>query len=171
MTAMSHPNWYAVQTQPHAEMKAFTHLARQGFEVYLPRFLKRRRHAGRVDYVSKALFPGYLFVAIDIATQRWRYVNSTVGVRKLVCNGEAPAVVDGKIIECLVAQQDDHGFIKLDTKLRFAAGDVVRVIDGIFSTALGIYEGMTDRQRVGILLDILGRKVRVQIDIDSLVAA
>jgi len=46
MIATSHKNWYAVQTQPNAEMKAVAHLARQDFEVYLPRFLKRRRHAG-----------------------------------------------------------------------------------------------------------------------------
>jgi len=98
-------------------------------------------------------------------------VNSTVGVRKLVCNGETPAVVNGKIVESLMTQQDERGFIKLDTGPRFAAGDAVRVIDGVFSRALGIYEGMTDRERVGILLDLLGRKVRVQIDIDSLAAA
>lgn len=171
MTAISHTNWYAVQTQPNAEMKALAHLVRQGFEVYLPLFMKRRRHAGRVDYVSKALFPGYLFVAIDIATQRWRCVNSTVGVRKLVCNGETPAIVNGKIIESLITQHDERGFINLDSRPRFAAGDAVRVIDGVFSRALGIYEGMTDRERVGILLDILGRKVRVLMDIDSLVAA
>jgi transcriptional antiterminator RfaH len=171
MTTISHTNWYAVQTQPNAEMKALAHLVRQGFEVYLPRFMKRRRHAGRVEHVSKALFPGYLFVAIDIATQRWRCVNSTVGVRKLVCNGETPAIVNGKIIESLITQQDEHGFINLDSRPRFAAGDAVRVIDGVFSRVLGIYEGMTDRERVGILLDILGRKVRVQMDIDSLVAA
>ena len=171
MIATSHKNWYAVQTQPNAEMKAVAHLARQGFEVYLPRFLKRRRHAGRVEHVSKALFPGYLFVAIDIAAQRWRCVNSTVGVRKLVCNGETPAVVNGNIVESLITQQDERGFIVLDTGPRFAVGDAIRVIDGVFSRALGIYEGMTDRERVGILLDILGRKVRVQIDIDSLVAA
>lgn len=168
---MSASNWYAVQTQPHAEMKASAHLARQGFDVFLPRFLKRRRHAGRVDNVSKALFPGYMFVAIDIAAQRWRCVNSTVGVRRLVCNGETPAAVSEKIIEALKGREDEQGFITLETPPRFAAGDPVRVIDGVFSRVFGICEGMTDCQRVAILLDLLGRKVRVQIDADSVAAA
>ena len=164
-------NWYAVQTQPHAEMKALAHLARQGFEVYLPRFMKRRRHAGRVENVSRPLFPSYLFVAIDMATQRWRCVNSTVGVRKLVCHGLTPAAIDDGIIEQLKGRHDEHGFITLDCGPHFSAGDVVRVLDGAFSRVLGIYEGMTDHQRVSILLDLLGRKVRVQIDIDSVAAA
>jgi len=171
MIAVSHLNWYAVQTQPHAEMKALAHLERQGFKVYLPRFVRTRRHAGRVEKVQKPLFPGYLFVAFDIAMQRWRSVNSTIGVRKLLGNGDMPAIVDDKIIEALVAQQDEQGLIRLSTISRFATGDAIRVVDGVFFRALGIYEGMTDRQRVAILLDLLGRKVRVQIDIESLVAA
>ncbi|MGD9769432.1 MAG: transcription termination/antitermination NusG family protein, partial [Pseudolabrys sp.] len=56
--------WYAVQSQPNAENKAVAHLARQGFETYLPRYLKRRRHARRVETVAAPLFPRYLLVAI-----------------------------------------------------------------------------------------------------------
>jgi transcriptional antiterminator RfaH len=170
MIMHSPPNWYAVQAQPRSEMKASSHLARQGFEVFLPRFLKRRRHARRVENISSPLFPGYLFVAIDMATQRWRCINSTVGVQRLVCIGNAPAIVERKTIEALKGRQDECGFIKLE-KPRFMAGEKVRVIDGVFSDSLGIYEGMTDRQRVEILLELLGRKVRVHIDIDSVAAA
>ncbi len=164
-------NWYAVLTQPHGEAKALAHLDRQGFEGYLPRFIKRRRHAGKTDFVAKALFPSYLFVAMDVEAQRWRAVNSTVGVRKLVCNGDRPAIVDPKIIERLRGQHDERGFIKLDPGPRFAAGDTVRVTEGAFSDLFGIYEGTGDNQRVAILLDLLGRKVRVSVDIDSVAAA
>ena len=44
--------WYVVQTQPHAESKAVEHLARQGFGAYLPRYLKRRRHARKVELIA-----------------------------------------------------------------------------------------------------------------------
>jgi transcriptional antiterminator RfaH len=171
MSEMIGQNWYAVQTQPNAEAKATHHLARQGFGVYLPRFIKRRRHAGRTENVARPLFPGYVFVAIDIATQRWRCVNSTVGVRKLVSNGDVPAVVDRGIIVALRNRQDERGFITLDTMSNFVPGDTVRVIDGVFSSNLGIYVGMKDNQRVAILLDLLGRKVRINIDADLVTAA
>ena len=74
-------------------MKACWHLARQGFETYLPRYLKRRRHARRVEMLPAPLFPRYLFVAIDMATQRWRSISSTIGVTQLVCAGDVPAPV------------------------------------------------------------------------------
>lgn len=163
-------NWFAVLKQPNAEAKALAHLDRQGFEGYLPRFLKRRRHAGKTDYVAKALFPSYLFVSVDTGAQRWRAINSTVGVRKLVCNGDTPAVVDPEIIAQLRRQHDETGFIKLESGPRFAAGDAVRVTEGAFSDLFGIYEGMSDGERVAILLDLLGRKVRVRIGIDLVVA-
>lgn len=171
MTETGGTNWYVVQTQTNAEAKATQHLLRQDFGVYLPRFLKRRRHAGRTDTVARALFPGYLFVAIDLETRRWRSVNGTIGVRRLVCNGDAPAVVDPSIVEALRRREDERGFIELASQPLFAPGDRVRVTDGVFSSNLGIYVGMSGSQRVAILLDLLGRKVRVDLDSDFVTAA
>jgi transcriptional antiterminator RfaH len=47
----------------------------------------------------------------------------------------------------------------------------VRVVDGVFSACLGLFDGMTDGQRVAILLDLLGRKVRVLLDSELITAA
>ena len=43
--------------------------------------------------------------------------------------------------------------------------------EGVFSDCLGLFESMGDRERVAILLDLLGRKVRVVLDEDFVVAA
>ena len=75
----SGPSWYAVQTHPHSEAKAASHLERQGYTIYLPRYLKRRRHARKVEMIAAPLFPRYLFVAVDLETQRWRAIHSTSG--------------------------------------------------------------------------------------------
>jgi len=85
---MRDSRWYVVQTQPHSERKASFHLVRQGFQTYLPQYLKRRRHARRTETVPAPLFPRYLFVLFDIATQSWRPIRSTIGVNHLVCQGE-----------------------------------------------------------------------------------
>jgi transcriptional antiterminator RfaH len=164
------PQWYVVQTQANAENKAVAHLARQGFATYLPRYLKRRRHARRVDVVAAPLFPRYLFVEIDMAVQRWRSIYSTVGVSRLVCNGEFPAPVPEKVIGLLKNRQNPSGFIQLDQP-KFKIGDKIRVLEGAFYDCLGIYEGMPDRERVEILLDLLGRKVRVSLGAEAIAAA
>src|SRR3954462_4502033 len=95
---VGNPRWYLAQTQPRAEAKASFNLLRQGFEIYLPRYLKQRRHARRVEPVLAPLFPGYLFVAIDINAQRWLLIDSTFGVMRLVRDGERPAAVPLAII-------------------------------------------------------------------------
>ena len=163
--------WYVVQTQVNSEAKAAQNLLRQGYEIYLPRYLKRRRHARKVDFVAKPLFPRYLFVAIDMATQRWRSIQSTFGVSHLVTNGDEPATVPDGVVSALKAREDDRGFVGMEAKPAFALGDKVRVLAGAFMDSAGLFDGMGDHDRVAILLDMLGRKVRVHLDVDLVAAA
>ena len=163
--------WHVVHTRPYAEEQAASHLMHQGYSIYLPRYLKRRRHARRIEIVPAPLFPRYLFVAIDRMTQHWRSIQSTIGVVHLVCNGEDPAWVRDGVISGLRDREDEHGFVRLSLRPRFAAGDKIRVVDGIFGSCLGLFEGLADRERVAILLDMLGRKVRVVLDEGAIAAA
>jgi transcriptional antiterminator RfaH len=163
--------WYVVQSQPNAELKAVEHLKRQGFATYLPRYTKCRRHARRIEHVPAPLFPRYLFVGLDMAKQRWRSISSTVGVAHLVCNGEAPIPIAQDIINALKAREDERGLVRLQLGPNFRAGDKVRVLDGAFADCLGFFESMRDSDRVAILLDLLGRKVRVTVDVEGVAAA
>jgi transcriptional antiterminator RfaH len=165
------PRWCVAHTQPHAEAKATRHLQRQGFEIYFPRYLKRRRHARKIETVAAPLFPRYVFIAVDTAAQRWRSICSTVGVARLVCNGEKPTVVHAGVLDALRSREDTSGFIKLESRPAYQPGDRVQVLDGAFSSCLGLFEGMAERERIAILLDLLGRKVRVVLDTDMVAAA
>lgn len=171
MSEFAQQRWYVVQTQVNCEVKAAQNLMRQGFQIYLPRYLKRRRHARKVDFTAKPLFPRYMFVAIDMATQRWRLIQSTFGVSRLVSNGDAPATVPRGVVDALKLREDDKGFIKLDARPMFAAGDKVRVLAGALMDNAGLFDGLADHDRVSILLDMLGRKVRVLLDADMVAAA
>jgi transcriptional antiterminator RfaH len=163
--------WYVVQTQANAEAKAARNLVRQGFEIYLPCYLKRRSHARKVEQIAAPLFPRYLFVRIDMETQRWRSIQSTLGVARLVCNGPDPAPVARHVLMSLKAREEENGYIKLDERPKFALGEKVRVLAGVFAENFGLFDGLADRDRVAILLDLLGRKVRVSIGADVVAAA
>ena len=171
MTAVLASRWYVAQTHPHGEAKASLHLRRQGFPVYLPRFLKQRRHARRIEKIASPLFPGYLFVSIDLATQRWLSIDSTCGVSRLVRDNDRPAVVPQHVIDALKLREDADGFVQLDRRPRFSPGDKVRVIGGAFCDSIGLYEGLSSRERVAILLELLGRKVRIVLDTEIIEAA
>jgi transcriptional antiterminator RfaH len=171
MSMIGDVDWYVVQTQINAEAKAERNLVQQGFKIYLPKYLKRRSHARKIEKIAAPLFPRYLFVQIDLATQRWRSVQSTFGVSHLVLNGSDPARVGPDVISSLRAREDDGGYVKLDPRPKFALGEKVRVLAGVFAENLGLFDGMADRDRIAILLDLLGRKVRVSIIADLVTAA
>lgn len=156
--------WFVAQTRVNGEEKARFNLERQGYTVYLPRYQKRRRHARRVDIVLRPLYPRYLFVGFDAQTKGWRAINSTLGVSRIVSVGEAPAQVGADIIEAIRRSENHDGLVELDPLSTLKTGDRIEVVEGAFTSRLGLYEGLSDNQRVSILLDILGRKVRVALD-------
>jgi transcriptional antiterminator RfaH len=162
--------WYVVQTHANAEARAARNLVRQGFEIYLPRYLKRRSHARKVENVPAPLFPNYLFVRINFSTQRWRSVQSTFGVCHLVSNGTDPAPISRQVLGSLREREDDNGYFRLDKRPKFTLGDKVQVLGGVFAETPGLFDGMADRERVAVLLDLLGRKVRVTLDANRVAA-
>ena len=153
--------WYVVRTRPHAEAKAAFHLERQGFVTYLPRYLKRRRHARRVETVAAPLFPRYLFVAADLATQCWHAIHSTSASRNWYAR-RAPVPVADAILQHFGATTTPPALSGWMAP-RFDGGDGEGA-DGVLSACLGLFEGMPDGERVAILIDLLGRKVRVVMD-------
>lgn len=163
-------HWCAVQTHARAEDKAAFHLARQGYRVFLPKHLKRRKHARRVEWVPAPLFPRYLFVALDAAANRWWSIRSTVGVADLVRFGKAPAAVPEKIIAEIRARQDDNGLVKLRAGDGFKRGDKVRIIDGPLNDLEGLFEGVSDEARVTVLLELMGRQVKVGVPVETVFA-
>lgn len=161
--SLSPASWYVVQSQANREARAAAELTRQGFEVCLPRYLRRVRHARRTTGVAAALFPGYLFVRLGSA-QRWRSINGTIGVVRIVMAGERPAPLPAGIVEGLMQRRDAEGYIPLLTRPTLQAGELVRVTGGALAETLGLFEKVRDADRVAILLNLLGRKVRVLVD-------
>ena len=161
--------WYAVHTHARDEMKAMRHLGRQGFEVYLPQLLKRRRHARRTDWVPSPLFPRYLFVRMDPEGMRWRAINSTSGVSYLVCNGDRPTFVPSGIIEEILDRTGDDGMVHINPG-PFKKGAPVRITDGAFCDHVGLFECADDQMRVFILLDLMGRQVKVRVAAEAVCA-
>jgi transcriptional antiterminator RfaH len=146
-------------------------LSRQGFKAYLPQYIKRHMVKGQVEKSVAPLFPGYLFIAVDLACQRWRAINSTFGIQRLISHGETPTPVPSGVVESLIARHDEGGFVRLEPQRRLLKGDAVRVLEGAFANCLGLFEGIADSDRVAILLDMLGRKVRVVVESESIAAA
>ncbi len=161
--------WYVVHIQPHAESRAIFHLDRQGYRVFCPRIQKTVRHSRKVNRVLAPLFPGYLFVSLDITRERWRSVNGTRGVIRLVTCGDAPEPVPSGIVEALRRRLTDDGVIAWGAAFR--VGQSVQIADGPFVDLVGILEHLDAHGRVRVLLDLLGRSVSVALRCEALIPA
>lgn len=167
---MSSKRWYVVVTQPNAETRAEENLQRQGFSVYLPRYRRTRRHARKTEVVLRPLFPRYLFVGLDLARDRWRSVQSTFGVQGMVIIGDRPSAVPEQVIEAIQARQDEDGLVRMAAP-GLPKGTKVRILDGIFEDAVGVFERVAGEQRVAVLLQLLGREVMALLPTESVAAA
>jgi transcription elongation factor/antiterminator RfaH len=151
--------WYVAYTQPQKEATALTHLSEQGFRGFLPRRLKNVRHARKVQTVLAPVFTRYIFVILDLDRDRWLSVNGTRGITRLLMVSGRPVPVPPGVVETFVASSDPAGKIKLAAGVE--KGARVRLVAGPFATSLGIIERLDDAGRVGLLLKIMNREVRV----------
>lgn len=158
--------WCVAHTQALKESIAQQNLLAQGFEVYLPKFKKTRRHARKVDEVLAPLFPRYIFVGMDLETALWRGVNGARGVSKLLMfNETCPATVPLTVIEELKAQEDAAGVLPIGSIITFAKGDKVRILDGAFQDQIAVFAALDDVSRVQLLLNFLGREMKISMPV------
>jgi transcriptional antiterminator RfaH len=114
------------------------------------------------------LFPGYLFVGMDPERARWRALNSTVGVSELICHSGHPAPVPDDVIDDIRRHEDERGYVILGEHAGLKKGDKVRITKGAMTDHVGIFDASSEQQRVFLLLELLGRHVRVKIPLSEL---
>ena len=155
--------WAAAQLQPQRDGLALQCLRQAGFETYAPRLREPRIAHGRKVTRTPLLFPGYLFVLIEL---QWHMARWAPGVVRLVMNGIGPAAVPGGVIADLKARETG-GLIDLPKPPKFRAGDRLRVTSGPFAGLTGLCAGMRPHERVEVLLAILGAAQRVTLAADA----
>jgi transcription elongation factor/antiterminator RfaH len=153
--------WYAAQTLHRRERGAELQLEAQGFTSFLPQITRTVRHARQLRTVRTPLFPSYVFVRLDLERDRWRSVNGTYGVARLVMADGRPVPVPNGVVESLFTLRDGNGVVRLDHDL--SVGQRIKVIAGPFAQTLGALTRLDGPERVQILLDMMGGKVSVTI--------
>ena len=150
--------WYVVATKPRQESVAEAQLSQQGFTVFLPQIALRKRRRGRWADVVEPLFPGYVFVQIDVDTKSTAPIRSTVGVTGLVrFGGELVPVPEAVMAFILNAGQLEGA----QAEPPLAPGDAVQVVGGPFAGLAGVFTLSKGADRVAVLLNLLGRETEV----------
>ena len=165
--------WFAVRVKPHKELIARAHFERQGFTVYLPKTLKTRRHARRVEEVVRPFFPGYLFLHLAPEERRWPTISGTIGAIGPVRFGDHYPPVPGWLIESLQAREDEQGYISTkELELSFLKpGNKVKIVCGDLEGFEGVFREIRGQDRAVILIDMLRRQVATTVPVAALTAA
>lgn len=160
------PYWACAQLAPMRERLALHTLGLAHYTVYMPRLRVLTASYGRRIVTTPALFPGYAFVLIEL---QWHTARWAPGVARLVLDGAAPAKVPDAVI-AEIRSRERGGLVDLPRPPKFRPGDRVRVLHGPFVGHIGLYAGMKARQRIEVLLAILGGAQRVTLPKDAVEA-
>lgn len=157
--------WHLVMTKPSSEELAVENLARQGYSTYLPRLMQKSLRRGKWCDRIVALFPRYVFVQLNATIQSLAPVRSTLGVTQIVRFGVECMTVPSGVIDALRRSEDpSSGLHQLRRSAWFKPGDTVRIEAGPLTGFEGIFESEDGNHRVTVLLDLLGRGTRIQVD-------
>ncbi len=161
--------WYCVRTKSKCEHIAAAHLRKLGgVEVFCPRLrYQKATRRGKVWFVE-ALFPGYLLACFNLETSL-RAVSGAHQVTTVVRFGEVFPCVGEDAIEALKREVDAEELVTLNEAL--APGDQVQVMDGPMMGMSAIVKRLLPaKQRVRILLEILGRAAEVEVERTALLS-
>jgi transcriptional antiterminator RfaH len=157
--------WIVLTTKPCCESLASENLGRQGYIFYYPMTMRRIRHARKTYDAPRPLFPGYIFVELG-ASNRWRPILGTYGVRSIVRNGEVPAVLPAEFVEGLKSREIDGAIRKPENP--FQPGQAVAIRSGPLDGLVGQILELRENDRVLLLLDLLNQQAKVHVGADLL---
>jgi transcriptional antiterminator RfaH len=158
--------WFILQYKSNSHHLAEKNLTLQGFETFLPLHETTSRRLSRFISTSKPLFPGYMFIKFDRAESKWRKINSTYGVSRLITFNSNLKSIPTIFVDHLTKRYDLSGKLLPIRKLK--KGDQVTVLKGPFANFIATVEKYEADQRIWILMDLMGRKTKIITQSDDL---
>ena len=152
--------WYAVYTRAQHEKQVATQLAGQLLECFLPRYESVRRWKDRRVVLDLPLFPGYVFVHLELPDRL--KVLQIPGVVNLVEFGGVPCPIPEEEIEalqsCLACR------VRMQPHPYLSVGRRVLVKSGPLAGLEGILARRKNGYRLVLSIDSISSSVWVELD-------
>ncbi len=159
-------DWYALQVRRNHEHRVVQHLTLKSIPAFLPLIESVRSRQRRPGLALEPLFPGYLFVRMESTGEDvgdWHPVQWTPGVRLILGTDGIPVPIPGDVIAAIHERVREHGFAP--RRDPFQPGSRVRFQRGPLSGIDALFEGSLSRSgRVRVLMMLLGRQTRIEVD-------
>jgi len=153
-------NWYAACTQPRHEKVVARQLEQRRIEHFLPLYRETRRWKDRRKQLDLVLFPGYVFIRLDLRDRL--KVLQLQSVLRFVCFHGQPAVLPELEMEALRCGLADGIYARSHPYLK--AGRRVRVAHGPLAGVEGILLRTKEKCRVVISMEAIQQSVALEVD-------
>ena len=107
-----------------------------------------------------------MFIRLDKTEFEWHKINNTYGVSRLVSFNSNLKSIPTTFVYSLMKRYDLSGKLLPMEKLK--EGDQVKVLKGPFANFIATIETYETDQRIWILMDLMGRKTKIQTPSDAL---
>ena len=161
MSLQSNKIWAVVSLKPNQIHKAEVNLQRQEIDFLAPKIKVTKRQQNRFVNKINLLFPGYIFVHINLATEDQRKVQSTYGISKILKVGGQIAKLPEDFVEALKSTKlDASRTYEHDLK----PGDNVEIMRGPFTGLIAKIDELESSNRVKCLFNLLEGKITMSIE-------
>ena len=161
--------WFCLRTQTKREHIAAAILSRMSaLEVFCPRISQvKRTRTGKKRFVE-AMFPGYIFAKFHYPTH-YRQVVHSQGITRMVELGDQRVIPD-RIIQDLKASIPE-GILETPD-LSIEPGAEVEMVAGSLKGLNGkVLARLPAKNRIQILLEFLGREIKIEVQPDDILLA
>jgi len=166
-------HWYVVHTYSGFENKAKLALEdairRSGLdhkfgEVLVPTEKVVEVKNGQKKTTTRKIYPGYLFVQMEIDNATWHIVRTTPKVTGFIGGGRNPPPIPPDEVRRITNQMGEEED-RPKAVVNFERGEEVRIIDGPFTSMKGRVEEVNPaRARLRAMVSIFGRPTSVELE-------
>jgi transcription antitermination factor NusG len=153
-------DWYAVYTRHQHETSVMNRLAERGMETFLPMYTVVRRWKDRKKYISRPLFPCYVFLRF-VPRQHFQVI-TTAGIVFILSMAGRPAPIPNKQIDAIRRTVESHLEVEPHPFLR--CGDWIRVKSGPLRDVEGILIRRKASYRLVLSAELLEKSLAVEVD-------
>ncbi|PSU33203.1 transcription/translation regulatory transformer protein RfaH [Photobacterium lutimaris] len=161
-------DWYLLYCKRSEQERAVINLDRQGVECYYPQVTVDKIVRGKRVTAFEPLFPGYMFAYFDPENISYTTVRSTRGVADFIRQGARPQTVNPDLIYSLMINEDSEEHQKKLSDLP-KPGESLKLTQGQFKGIEAIYQEPDGEKRSFMMIQLLGKPVKVSVQNEDLV--
>lgn len=169
-------DWYVVHTFSNQENKVKANIEKtidtfnlhdKVFSVVVPMREMTEYRKGEKKTVRRKIFPGYVFVEMDMSNDSWYHIRKTHGVTGFVGADSAPEPLSRREVDRLL-NGDNARAHETYMKTTWRNGMSVQVLNGPFQDFIGkILEVHPERGKIKVLLSLFDRETPVELSFEQ----